>query len=87
MQKNEGNEEIPDVKNIKELAGGHFPDLEIMKLHQDSKEYFANWMSEKKNSILISGSFGQSSLSRVFKKSFIKDVIKDHKMPIFITHR
>ena len=83
--KNEGNEEIPDVKNIKELAGGHFPDLEIMKLHQDSKEYFANWMSEKKNSILISGSFGQSSLSRVFKKSFIKDVIKDHKLPIFIT--
>lgn len=85
--KNEGNEEIPDVKNIKELAGGHFPDLEIMKLHQDSKEYFATWINEKKNSILISGSFGQSSLSRVFKKSFIKDVIKDHKMPIFITHR
>ena len=85
--KNESEEEIPDVEHIKELIGSHFPNLEIMKLHFDPKEYFNAWISEKKNSILVSGSFGRSSLSRVFKKSFIKDVIKDHRLPVFIVHR
>ena len=85
--KDEGNEEIPDLKDIKELTGAHFRDLDIMKLHHDSEKYFATWISEKKNAILVSGSFGRSSLSRLFKKSFIKDVIKDHRLPIFIVHR
>jgi nucleotide-binding universal stress UspA family protein len=85
--KNEEGEEIPNMENAEEFAAMHFPDLTIMKLHFDPKEYFAAWTDVKKNSILVSGSFGRSSLSRVFKKSFIKDVIKDHKLPIFITHR
>ena len=85
--KEEGNEEIPDLKHIKELTGAHFRDLDIMKLHHDSEKHFATWISEKKNAILVSGSFGRSSLSRLFKKSFIKDVIKDHRLPIFIVHR
>jgi len=85
--KNESDDEIPNVEYIEELAARHFPDLSIMKLHFDPKEYFATWIGEKKNGILISGSFGRSSLSRTFKKSFIKEVIKNHKLPIFITHR
>jgi nucleotide-binding universal stress UspA family protein len=85
--KNEAEGEIPNMEYVEELAARHFPDLTIMKLHFDPKEYFAAWTSEKKNPILVSGSFGRSSFSRVFKKSFIKDVIKDHKLPIFITHR
>lgn len=85
--KNEREEEIPNVEYIEELAARHFPDLTIVKLHLDPKENFAAWISEKKNAILVSGSFGRSSLSRVFKKSFIKDVIKDHRLPIFIVHR
>ena len=85
--KNEREEEIPNVEYIEELAGRHFPDLTIMKLHFDPKEHFAKWIGEKKDGILISGSFGRSSVSRVFKKSFIKDTVKDHRLPIFITHQ
>jgi len=85
--KNDREEDIPNVEYIEELTARHFPDLTIVKLHLDPKEYFAAWISEKKNSILVSGSFGRSSLSRVLKKSFIKDVIKDHRLPIFIVHR
>lgn len=85
--KNEREEEIPNVEYIEELAARHFPDLAIMKLHFDPKENFATWISEKKNAILVSGSFGRSSLSRVFRKSFTKDVVRDHRLPIFITHR
>ena len=85
--KNEREDEIPNVEYIEELAARHFPDLAIIKLHLDPKENFATWISEKKNAILVSGSFGRSSLSRVFKKSFIKDAVREHKLPIFITHR
>lgn len=85
--KDEYEDEIPKVEYIEELAGRHFPDLTITKLHLDAKNFFADWIRSKENAILVSGSFGRSSLSRVFKKSFIKDVIRDHKLPLFITHR
>jgi hypothetical protein len=85
--KDELEDDIPHAEYIEELAARHFPDLTIMKLHLDPKDFFADWISNKKNAILVSGAFGRSSLSRVFKKSFVKDVIKEHKLPIFITHR
>ena len=85
--KNENENEIPNLEYIEELAARHFPDLTIMKLHFDPKEHISRWISEKQSPILVSGSFGRSSISRAFRKSFIKDVIKDHKCPVFIDHR
>jgi nucleotide-binding universal stress UspA family protein len=84
--KEEGENEIPDESYIEELAARRFPDLTIMQLDIKPRKYFATWLSEKKNAILVSGSFGRSSISRIFRKSFIADVIKDHKLPVFITH-
>lgn len=85
--KDEFENDIPDEQNIEELAGRHFPDLTILKLHLDPKDFFAEWIRNKEDAILVSGAFGRSSISRAFKKSFIRNVIKDHKLPIFITHR
>jgi hypothetical protein len=83
----EGDRKIPEESYIEELAARHFPDLTIMKLELDPKKYFASWMSEKKNSILVSGSFGRSLFTQAFRKSFIAKVIKEHSLPVFITHR
>lgn len=85
--KDESEDDIPKVKYIEELAARHFADLTIMKLHLDPRDFFADWITTRKNAILVSGAFGRSSFARVFKKSFVKDVIKDHRLPIFITHR
>ena len=85
--KDESEDEIPNAEYIEELAARHFPDLTITKLHLDPKDFFATWISGRKNSILVSGAFGRSSISRVFRKSFVKDVIKEHQLPIFITHK
>ena len=85
--KREFEDDIPSADYIEELAARHFPDLTIMKLHFDPNDFFASWINDKKNAILTSGAFGRSSLSRVFKKSFITNLIKDHKLPIFIAHR
>lgn len=83
----DADNKIPDEPYIEELAARHFPDLTIHKLQVDSKKYFATWLSERKNAILISGSFGRSSISQLFKKSFVTEVIKSHQLPLFITHR
>jgi hypothetical protein len=39
------------------------------------------------NSVVISGSFRRSGLSELFGKSFIIDIIKEYKTPVFIAHK
>jgi len=85
--KEEGENRIPEEVFIEELAARHFPDLSISKLNFDPKKHFASWLNEKKATIVVSGSYGRSSFSRLVKKSFIAEVIKNHKLPVFITHR
>lgn len=83
---NEVDEQIPDQLYVEELAARHFPDLTITKLDFSAKKYFNTWMGDKKNTLLISGSFGKSGIKSLFHKSFITETIKEHKTPIFIAH-
>lgn len=78
---------LPEQQNIEELCSRHFTDLTLFKLGVDPKKYFAVWSSEKEGSVVVCGSFGRSSISMLFKKSFISDVIRDHKLPVFIASR
>jgi nucleotide-binding universal stress UspA family protein len=79
--------DIPDKINIEELAARHFSDLEIMRLGFDPKKYFSTWLAEKPASLLVTGAYGRSDISRIFKDSFINAVITDQKVPLFIAHR
>lgn len=83
------NDEIafPDEHNIEELCSRHFTNLTLFKLSVNPKKHFAVWCSEREGSIVVCGSFGRSSISTLFKKSFISDVIRDHKLPVFIASR
>jgi len=83
----EDETEIPNKIMIEELVAYHFKNLEICKLDISSRKDFSAWLSEKKSSILVSGSFGRSGLSQLFKRSFIKEVIGNHRLPIFVAHR
>lgn len=85
--KAEADSEIPDEVNIEELAARHFRDLTVTKLDIKPEKYFSTWLTGKKDAILVSGSFGRSLFSRIFKKSFISAIIKDSKLPIFIAHK
>jgi len=78
---------FPDEQNIEELCARHFTDLTLIKLGVDPKKYFGLWTSEKQGAILVSGAYGRSAVSMMFKKSFISDVIRDHKLPVFIANR
>lgn len=85
--KNEDEISFPDEHNIEELCSRHFSDLTLFKLGVDPKKYFSVWANEKEGSIIVSGAYGRSSISMLFKKSFVSDIIRDHKLPVFIANR
>ena len=51
------------------------------------REKVEEFVADKKASIIVAGSFGRTTVSQLFSKSFVLDVIKDHKIPVFICHR
>lgn len=79
--------DFPSKDYMIEYATQHFKDLTFYKLEVNPKKYFNAWIAEKKSSILVSGSFGRSTFSEIFKKSFVADIIREHKLPVFIAHK
>jgi hypothetical protein len=77
----------PDAHLIGELLSCHFKDMAINKISGDEKKNFYNWLSGQANPLLVSGSFSRSGISELFNKSFIVDIIRQHKTPIFIAHQ
>jgi hypothetical protein len=82
----EGKEEVPKREYITELAARHFSNLTISHMDVDAKKYFHTWIGERKNTILVSGAFGRGDISTLFKKSFVTQIIREHKTPVFIAH-
>lgn len=82
-----GSGRIPNEAYIEELVARHFSDLTISKVNIESKTDFATWVADKKAAIIVAGSFGRTAVSQLFSRSFVLDVIKDHKLPIFICHK
>lgn len=86
MYAGEHDEEIPFPNLIKEYAAHHFNKLGYYKLTADPGKYFMTWLDNKGPSLLVSGSFGRSVFSELFHKNFLRDVIKEQSVPIFIAH-
>jgi nucleotide-binding universal stress UspA family protein len=80
-------EDFPDKVQIEELVASHFSNLTLTKLAINPAKHFCTWVSDKKSALLVSGSYGRSGLSQLFKKSFVKEVIAAHRVPVFIAHK
>ncbi len=78
---------IPKEMNIRELVDRHFNHPEYVDLQFDGRKYFDSWLEENQGAILVSGSFGRSYFSQLLKKSFVHEVIGQHKLPVFIAHK
>ncbi len=79
--------DFPYKVQIEELVVRHFVHLTLTKIEIDPQNYFNTWVASKKSPILVSGSYGRSGLSKLFRKSFARDIIADHWMPVFIAHK
>lgn len=77
---------LPDEDYIKELAARHFSSLTFQELELYKLDYFHTWMADIKNPILVTGAFGRSGWSDIFKKSFCISDIYENKYPVFIAH-
>jgi hypothetical protein len=77
---------IPDLENLQQFSRLKFDSVSFSKLQFNAGKYFSTWISEKKNVLLVSGSFGRSGISYIGKRSFAEHIIHDHQSPIFIAH-
>jgi hypothetical protein len=85
---NEGtSDSIPDLDSLKQFTRAKFDCISCSRLHFNAADYLATWISEKKDALLVSGSFGRSTFSYIGNRSFSEDVIHEHHLPIFIAHR
>lgn len=78
--------EIPSYPLIREYASQHFSKLAYYKLDADPGKYFNTWIENKGATMVVSGSYGRSAFSELFRRNFLKDVVKEHQVPLFIAH-
>lgn len=83
----EKKKQLPDKILIEELVARHFSDLTITSIASESMATVSNLMREQQNPMLVSGSFGRSGLSVLFRKNFVMDVIEQGLGPVFVAHR
>jgi hypothetical protein len=78
---------IPDLESLQQFTRLKFDSMSFSKLNFTATDHFSNWASGKNNALLVSGSFGRSTLSYIAKRSFSEDIIHNHQLPVFIAHR
>ena len=72
---------------LRELVQQHFKQLSFLNLKTDPRKQLTTWLNDIKDAVLVCCSFGRPFLSEVFRKSFVSEVIFEHKLTVFIAHR
>jgi hypothetical protein len=85
-ENSDGERKMPGEILIHELAARHFSALSFLTLDKDLFRLSA-CIKMQQSPILIAGSYGRSGFSEIFKKSFIDNILKEHKLPVFIAHK
>jgi nucleotide-binding universal stress UspA family protein len=83
----ESDAEIPQAALMEELVARHYESVTIEHLAGENREGLTRWINERRGSLLVTGAFGRGELSSIFRKSFVTDLIRQHRIPIFIAHR
>lgn len=81
------NKEIPNRDEIEELLKCYYKDIVVTKLNIAHKDDIEEWMLTNNNPMIVAGAFGRPMISEFFKKSFTLDIIRNHKMLVFVAHR
>ena len=84
--KQESKDEIPNRDLLREYTLAHFDAQYTNKLHFDPKHYFTSWLEERKNVMMIAGSFSRSAFNNSFRKSFTEKIISEQTCAVFIAH-
>jgi hypothetical protein len=81
----EDKEKISHQGLLQGLTDMHYEPFNIEQIPQKT-DIFQQWLNENHHYILITGAYSRGELSLLFKKSFITNIIKAQKVPIFVAH-
>jgi hypothetical protein len=84
--KNDATNNVPSPDLLKEYTNVHFDSMFASKLHFDPNRYFATWIENKKNVLLVTGAYSRSTFSNAIRKSFADQILASHTCPVFIAH-
>jgi nucleotide-binding universal stress UspA family protein len=85
--RNDSAESLDESHNMKEWLNSHYSELEIIMLKGDPADELFAYLLEKKNGMVVMGAYGRGMLSRFFKPSQARLILKSVNLPIFIAHR
>jgi nucleotide-binding universal stress UspA family protein len=84
--RDDGGETLAEQFKMKEWLKDHYSDVEYVVLKGDPSDQLFGYLIEKKNGIVVMGAYGRSMLSRLFKPSHARLIVKTINLPIFISH-
>jgi len=77
---------LPDQEYIEELASACFTRLRMLNLKVDHRDFFTTWLPARERPWLVAGAYGRGEMSQLFNRSFVSELIREHRIPVFITH-
>lgn len=78
---------IPEEPLVRELCEPHFTNFHVMQLHMQAATFCDTWIKEMQSPWLVAGAFGRPEWSQLIKHSFIRRLIREHTVPVFVAHR
>ena len=79
---------LSSSENIKDLLHQHFSNLIFDVEHEKraANAVLSFFKLYQENAFVVMGAYGRSQFSRLLKKSLANTIIKEIKVPVFITH-
>jgi hypothetical protein len=83
----DGKHEIPFLNLIKEYAPQHFSKIDFNNVRIKMGSYMRTREDRKETVMVITGALGRNMLSELFHKTFMRALIQNTAVPIFIAHK
>ncbi|MHA4808616.1 hypothetical protein ACX0G9_10950 [Flavitalea flava] len=82
----DGGEALEEQFKMKEWLKNHYSHVEFVILKGEPSDQLFAYLIERKNGIVVMGAYGRTMLSRFFKPSHARLIVKTVNLPIFIAH-
>jgi nucleotide-binding universal stress UspA family protein len=82
------SDHIPKNRDVKDLASHHFKKVSFQVLNGEPEAELEKFLKKNgKDTVVVMGAYGRNAWSRLFHESMSNKILKDVKVPLFITHQ
>jgi nucleotide-binding universal stress UspA family protein len=85
--RNDESSAIEDQFKMKEWLKAHYENVDFIVLKGEASDELFGYLLGKKGMVVVMGAYGRSVVSRFFKPSQARLVVKTINLPIFIAHQ